>query len=57
VNTCVAQITDEKKVIGELGDADVMDASTRLALAQYALNATLTAASQTLNFSLVNLLK
>jgi hypothetical protein len=33
-----------------------MDASTRLSLAQYALNATLTAASQTLNFSLVNLL-
>ena len=56
VNTCAAQITDEKKVIGELGDADVMDASTRLSLAQYALNATLTAASQTLNFSLVNLL-
>jgi flagellar hook-associated protein 3 FlgL len=56
VNTCAAQITDEKKVIGELGDADVMDASTKLSLAQYALNATLTAASQTLNFSLVNLL-
>jgi flagellar hook-associated protein 3 FlgL len=57
VNTCAAQVTDDKKVIGELGDADVMDASTRLSLAQYALNATLTAASQTLNFSLVNLLK
>ena len=56
VNTCTAQVTDEKKVIGELGDADVMDASTQLSLAQYALNATLTAASQTLNFSLVNLL-
>ena len=56
VNTCAAQITDEKKVIGELGDADVMDASTKLSLAQYALNATLTAASQTLNFSLVSLL-
>jgi flagellar hook-associated protein 3 FlgL len=57
VNTCAAQVTDEKKVIGELGDADVMDASTRLSLAQYALNATLTAASRTLNFSLVDLLK
>jgi len=56
VNTCAAQVTDEKKVVGELGDADVMDASTKLSLAQYALNATLTAASQTLNFSLVNLL-
>jgi flagellar hook-associated protein 3 FlgL len=56
VNTCAAQITDEKKVIGELGDADVMDASSRLSLAQYALNATLTAASQTLQFSLVSLL-
>ena len=56
VDTCTSQLTDTKKVIGELGDADVMDASSKLALAQYALNATLSAASQTLNFSLVNLL-
>jgi len=34
-----------------------MQASTQLSLAQYALNATLTAASKTLNFSLVDLLK
>ena len=33
-----------------------MDASTQLSLAQYVLNATLTVVSQTLNFSLVNLL-
>jgi flagellar hook-associated protein 3 FlgL len=57
VGTCAAQITDETKVISKLGDADVMDASTQLSLAQYALNATLTAASKTLNFSLVDLLK
>jgi flagellar hook-associated protein 3 FlgL len=56
VNTCANQIVDCKKIIGGLGDADIMDASSRLSLAQYALNATLTAASQTLNFSLVNLL-
>ncbi len=56
VNTCTQQITDETKVISQLGDADVTDASTQLSLAQYALNATLTAASQTLQLSLVNLL-
>jgi len=57
VNTCTQQNTDETKVISQLGDADVMQASTQLSLAQYALNATLTAASKTLNFSLVDLLK
>jgi flagellar hook-associated protein 3 FlgL len=56
VNTCAQQLTDETKVISQLGDADVMNASTQLSLAQYALNATLTAASQTLNLSLVSLL-
>jgi flagellin-like hook-associated protein FlgL len=56
VNTCTQQNTDETKVISQLGDADVMGASTQLSLAQYALNATLTAASQTLNLSLVDLL-
>jgi len=57
VDTCASQIVDTKQVIGELGDADVMDASSRLSLAQYALNATLTAAKQTLSFSLVDLMK
>jgi flagellar hook-associated protein 3 FlgL len=57
VNECSLQIIDKKKVIGDLGDADVLDASSQLSLAQYALNATLTAASKTLDFSLVNLLK
>ncbi|HEX7596774.1 MAG TPA: flagellar hook-associated protein FlgL [Polyangia bacterium] len=57
VNECSLQILDKKKVISELGDADVLDASSKLSLAQYALNATLTAASKTLDFSLVNLLK
>jgi flagellar hook-associated protein 3 FlgL len=56
VSTCTQQNTDEAKIISQLGDADVMDASTQLSLAQYALNATLTAASQTLNLSLVTLL-
>jgi flagellar hook-associated protein 3 FlgL len=56
VSTCTQQNTDETKIISQLGDADVMDASTKLSLAQYALNATLTAASQTLNLSLVSLL-
>ena len=57
VTTCTQQNTAETKVISQLGDADVMQASTQLSLAQYALNATLTAASKTLNFSLVDLLK
>jgi flagellar hook-associated protein 3 FlgL len=56
VSTCAQQLTDETKVISQLGDADVTDASTQLSLAQYALDATLTAASQTLKFSLVDLL-
>ena len=56
VSTCTQQNTDETKIISQLGDADVMDASTQLSLAQYALNATLTAATQTLNLSLVSLL-
>jgi flagellar hook-associated protein 3 FlgL len=56
VSTCTQQNTDETKIISQLGDADVMDASTKLSLAQYALNATLAAASQTLNLSLVSLL-
>ena len=56
VSTCTQQNTDEAKIISNLGDADVLDASTKLSLAQYALNATLTAASQTLNLSLVSLL-
>ena len=55
-NACAAQVSDAKRVIGELGDADVMDASSRLSLAQYALNATLTAAAKTLNISLIDLL-
>jgi flagellin-like hook-associated protein FlgL len=57
VNACSMQIIDKKKVISELGDADTLEASSKLSLAQYALNATLTAASKTLDFSLVNLLK
>lgn len=56
VSACSQQLTDETKVISQLGDADVMDASSQLSLAQYALNATLTAASQTLQLSLVNFL-
>jgi flagellar hook-associated protein 3 FlgL len=57
VNTCTSQITNTKTVISELGDADVVEASSKLSLAQYALNATLTAASKTLEFSLIDLLK
>ncbi len=57
VDTCVVQINDEKRIIGQLGDADILETSSRLSLAQYALNATLTTAAKILDFSLVNLLK
>ncbi len=43
---------DERVKIGKLLDADVLDASTRLASAQFALNATLTAMARTLSMSL-----
>jgi len=56
INSCTQQATDETQVISQLGDADVMQTSTQLSLAQYALNATLTAAAQTLQLSLVTLL-
>jgi flagellar hook-associated protein 3 FlgL len=57
VSACSLQIIDKKKVISELGDADALEASSNLSLAQYALNATLSATAKTLDFSLVNLLK
>ncbi len=40
--------------IGKLLDADIFDASARLASAQYALNATLSATAKTLSMSLVD---
>lgn len=54
VTTAKAAVSDEKIKIGRLLDADVIDASTRLASAQYALNATLTAAAKTLTLSLAD---
>jgi len=57
VNACSLQIIDKKKVISELGDADTLESSSKLSLAQYALNATLTSAAKILEFSLVKLLK
>jgi flagellar hook-associated protein 3 FlgL len=54
VSTAQAATSDETIKIGKLLDADVIDASTRLASAQYALNATLTAAAKTLTMSLAD---
>jgi flagellar hook-associated protein 3 FlgL len=54
VSTANSAVSDETVKIGKLLDADIIDASTRLASAQYALNATLTAAAKTLNMSLVD---
>jgi flagellar hook-associated protein 3 FlgL len=45
---------DETIKIGRLMDADILDASTKLASAQYALNATLSATAKTLSMSLVD---
>jgi flagellar hook-associated protein 3 FlgL len=54
VTTAQAAASDETVKIGKLLDADIIDSSTRLASAQYALNATLTAASKTLAMSLAD---
>lgn len=45
---------DEKVKIGDLLDADILDSSTRLASAQYALNATLSATAKTMSMSLTD---
>ena len=54
VTTAQTAASDETIKIGKLLDADILDASTRLASAQYALNATLTAAAKTLSMSLAD---
>jgi flagellar hook-associated protein 3 FlgL len=54
VTTAQTASSDETVSIGKLLDADFFDASTRLASAQYALNATLAAAVRTLNMSLTD---
>jgi flagellar hook-associated protein 3 FlgL len=46
--------SNETIKIGNLLDADILDASTRLASAQYALNATLSATARTLSLSLAD---
>jgi len=54
VTTAQTAASDETVKIGKLLDADILDASTRLASAQYALNATLTASAKTLSMSLAD---
>ena len=54
VSTSQTAVSDETIKLGRLLDADILDASTRLSSAQYALNATLTAAAKTLSMSLVD---
>lgn len=54
---CSDGTIQEKIFIGELADADAVDASTRLSLAQYALDATLSAAARSFQLSLVERLK
>jgi flagellar hook-associated protein 3 FlgL len=54
VSTAETATGDETVKIGKLLDADIIDASTRLASAQYALNATLTATSKTMSLSLTD---
>jgi flagellar hook-associated protein 3 FlgL len=54
VTTAQTAVSDETIKIGKLLDADIIDASTRLASAQYALNATLSAAAKTLTMSLAD---
>jgi flagellar hook-associated protein 3 FlgL len=54
VSTAQTAASNETVTIGKLLDADLIDASSRLASAQYALNATLTAAAKTFSLSLVD---
>ena len=54
VSTADTAVDNETVTIGKLMDADVIDATTRLNSAQYALNATLTAAAKTMSMSLVD---
>jgi flagellar hook-associated protein 3 FlgL len=54
VSTADTAASNETVTIGKLMDADVIDATTRLNSAQYALNATLTAAAKTMSMSLVD---
>jgi flagellin-like hook-associated protein FlgL len=54
VSTAQTATGDETIKIGKLLDADILDASTRLASAQYALNATLTATAKTMSMSLTD---
>jgi flagellar hook-associated protein 3 FlgL len=54
VSTAQSATADETTKIGNLLDADFFDASTRLASAQYALSATLTATAKTLSMSLAD---
>jgi flagellar hook-associated protein 3 FlgL len=54
VSTAQTAASNETVTIGKLLDADILDASTRLASAQYALNATLTASAKTLGMSLAD---
>lgn len=54
VSTSQSVTADQTAKIGKLLDADVLDASSKLASAQYALNATLTATAKTLTMSLAD---
>lgn len=54
VATAQDATADEKVKISNLLDADILDSSTRLAAAQYALNATLSATAKTLSMSLTD---
>lgn len=56
VTTSQSAASNETVAVGKLLDADVLDASTKLSSAQYALDATLTAAAKTMSLSLVNML-
>lgn len=54
VATAQNATADEKVKIGTLLDADILDSSTRLASAQFALNATLSATAKTMSMSLTD---
>ena len=55
ISASQAGVTQNQKSVANLEDTDIVEATSRLALAQHALQATLAATQQTLSLSLLNI--
>jgi len=56
-NAAKVDLTQEKISAGNLGDADIADAGSRLAMAQRAVEASIAAAQKTFSLTSLNALK